>query len=282
MLTMDENQRVVETTLDRIVFFFRKHLYNVLLFVISVAFLFKDIIKIEESGKTLPEIIASSFMAFTVGTMLNVIMGKKGILAGKSTPHYIETMARYSQEINKTDEYIEKLDYFCDDKNNKRIKAAQIRVLRTERIKYDDFINKTMEEVCKTKKQIKCWKKAQNVKVQHLTADNLLSETDDRYEKGRKELTLAEYERSENRSDFIAKLGFAIIFGYFGVSIEWNYENMIWGAIQIGSWLLLGIGRYIQNYSYVTEVYKSKIHRKINFLVEFNTIMRKGGNNNEF
>ena len=279
---MDENQKVAETGVDRIVSFFRRHVYNVLLFVISIAFLFKDIIKIEESGKTLAEIIASSFMAFAIGTIFNVIMGKKGIIAGKNTPQYIETMVRYNQEINKTDDNIEKLDDFCDKKNEQRLKAVQIRILRTERIKYDDFVNKSMEEVCKTKEQRKCWVKAQKVKIQYLTADNLLSETDDRYERGKKELTLSEYEKHENRSDLISKLGFAIIFGYFGVSFVGNYENIIWGVLQIGSWLLMAIGRYIQNYSYVTEVYKSKIHRKINFLIEFNTTMRKGGKDNEF
>lgn len=273
--------QATETGLDKTVSFFKKHIYNVLLVVISIAFLFKDIIKIEETGKSLVEIIASSFLAFAIGTTFNIILGKKGIIAGKNTPQFIETMARYNQEIDKTDAYIEKLDDFCDKKNEQRIKTAQIKILRTERIKYDDFITKSMNEVCTTREQRRCWKRAQRVRIQYLTADNLLSETDERYEKGKKELTLNEYERHENRTDLISKIAFALIFGYFGVSFVGNYENIMWGAIQIGAWLLMAISRYIQNYSYVTDVYKSKIHRKINFLIEFNTTMRKGGTNNE-
>ena len=78
-----------ETGLDKTVSFFRKHVYNILLVVISVAFLFKDIIKIEETGKSIVEIIASSFLAFAIGTTFNVILGKKGIIAGKNTPQFI-------------------------------------------------------------------------------------------------------------------------------------------------------------------------------------------------
>lgn len=273
---MENVEKVAETGLDKTLTFFKRHIYNVLLVVISIAFLFKDIIRIEETGKSLVEIIASSFLAFAIGTTFNIILGKKGIIAGKNTPHFLETMKRYNQEIDKTDDYIEKLDEFCEKKNEQRIKTAQVKILRTERINYEDFLNKTMDEVCITKEQRKCWIKAQKVRIQYLTADNLLSETDDRYERGKKELTLNEYERSQNRSDLISKVAFALIFGYFGVTFVGNYENIMWGAIQIGAWLLMAISRYIQNYSYVTDVYKSKIHRKINFLIEFNTTMRKG------
>lgn len=271
------NDYATETGMDKTILFFRKHIYNILLVLIAVLFLFKDIIKIEESGKTVTEIIASGFMSFAIGTAFNLIFSKKGIIAGKATPTYIETMVRYNQEVEKTDDYIEKLDDFCEAKNAQRIKMAQIKILRTERIKYDDFVAKSMEEVCSTKQQVKCWMKAQRVRIQYLTADNLLSETDDRYEKGKKELTISEYERKQNTTDMISKLLFALIFGYFGVTFVGNYENIIWGAIQIGLWLLMAIGKYIQNYSYITDVYKSKIHRKINLLIEFNTVMKKGG-----
>lgn len=270
-----------ETKLDRTMGFFRKHIYNVLLVLISIAFLFKDIIKIEDTGKTLIEIIASSFLAFIFGMAFNIILGKKGIISGKNTQSFINTMIRYNAEIDKTDDYIEKLDGFCDIKNEQRIKKAQIKILRSERIKYDDFINKEMEEVCKNESQIKCWERAKKVKVQHLTPDNLLSETDERYEKGKKELTIAEYEKMQNAKDSATKIIFALIFGYFGVTFMGNIENIMWGIIQIGTWLLLAMMRYIKNYSYITDVYKSKIHRKINYLIEFNSLVRKEGNNGQ-
>lgn len=271
---MDNNY--AETTLDKTILFFRRHVYNILLFVIAVAFLFKDIVELQQSGKTLPEIVASAFISFAIGTAFNIILGKKGIIAGKNTQIYIDAITRYSLEIGKTDEYIDKLDDFCERKNEQRVKMAQLKILRTERIKYDDFINKPMEEVCATKQQRKCWRKALNVRIQHLTPDNLLSETDGRYERGKKELTLNEYEKRQNAQDALVKIVFAFIFGYYGVAFVGNKENIIWGALQIGIWLLMAILKYIQNYSYVTDVYKAKLHRKINYLIEFNTT-NKGG-----
>lgn len=270
-----------ETSLDKTIAFFRKHVYNILLFIIAVAFLFKDVVEIKQSGKTVPEIIASAFISFAIGTAFNIILGKKGILAGKSTTVYIDAITRYGQEINKTDDYIDKLDEFCEKKNEQRIKLAQLKILRMERIRYEDFASKTMNEVCVTRQQKKCWRRATKVKIQYLTPDNLLSETDDRYEKGKKELTLNEYEKRQNTQDAITKMAFAFIFGYYGVVFVGNRENIIWGALQIGIWLLMAILKYIQNYSYVTDVYKAKLHRKINLLIEFNTAHRKGGNQNE-
>lgn len=278
---MNEQMTVSETSTEKMLTFFRKNLYNILLVVIAILFLFKDIVIIEESGKSLWQIIASSAISFSMGTIFSVILAKKGILAGKATPVYINTMLMYNNEIEKTDDYIEKLDEFCEIKNEQRLKSAQVKILRKERIKYEDFINSTIDEVCKTPQQRKCWLKAQKVHIQYLTPDNLLSETDDRYEKGKKELTLSEYERRQNSFGALSKLLFALIFGYFAVSFAGNYENIIWGAIQIGLWLLMGIGKYIQNYSYVTDVHKSKIHRKINLLIEFNTTVRKGGKKDE-
>lgn len=275
------NENYAETTLDKTIIFFRKHIYNILLFIIAIAFLFKDVVEIKQSGKTVPEIIASAFLSFAIGTAFNVILGKKGILAGKNTPMYLDAISRYSQEINKTDEYIDKLDSFCEKKNEQRIKLAQIKILRRELIKYEDFISKPMNEVCATRQQRKCWRKAVNARIQYLTPDNLLSETDTRYERGKKELTLNEYEKRQNAQDSFTKIIFAFIFGYYGVTFVGNKENIIWGALQIGIWLLMAILKYIQNYSYVTDVYKSKLHRKINLLIEFNTTVNKEEGKNE-
>jgi hypothetical protein len=274
---MNEQQMTPETGIDKALVFFKKHIYNILLFVIAIAFLFKDVIEIKQSGKTIPEIIASAFISFAIGTAFNVILGKKGIIAGKNTKSFMDAMYRYSQEIEKTDEHIEKLDSFCEMKNEQRLRTAQIRILRKARIKYEDFMNKPMEEVCTNEEQIKYWDKAVKVRIQHITADNLLSETDERYEKGKKELTLTEYETKQNQQDAIVKIIFAIIFGYFGVAFVGNLESIIWGVIQISVWLLMAIVKYVKNYSYVTDVHKAKIHRKINLLIEFNMMNKKGG-----
>lgn len=276
---MKENEYERGTNLDKTIDFFKKNIYNILIFTISVVFIFKDVIQIKETGKTIPEIIASSVIAFIVGTSLSIIIGKKGLIAGQSTDSYKQMMNTYSREIERTNDNIDKLDDFCDIKNEKRIKKLQTYILLKARIKYDDFISKTMEEVCKTKEQIKIWKKAESVQIQLLTADNILSETDNRYEKGKKDLTLNEYERRTNAQDMIKKIIFALIFGYFGVAFTGGIENIVWGTVQISSWLIMALMNYIQNYTYVKEVYQSKIYRKINLLIEFNNTYKEGVKN---
>lgn len=266
-----------ENGLDKTLDFFKRNIYNILIFVISFVFIFKDVVQIQETGKTIPEIIASSVISFIVGTCLSIIVGKKGIIAGQNTESYRQMMNTYSIELERTNDNIDKLDDFCDIKNEKRIRKIQTHILRKARIRYEDFVTKTIEEVCKTKEQIKFWRKAEKVHIQLLTADNILSETDDRYEKGKKDLTLNEYERKTNTQDMVKKIIFALIFGYFGVTFTGNLENIIWGAVQISSWLIMALMNYIQNYTYVREVYQSKIYRKINLLIEFNNTYKNGG-----
>lgn len=269
---MEENN-----TLNKTVEFFKKNMYNLMLILVSVVFIFKDMILITKTGKQPIEILASSLISLAMGITFTSIMGRKGIAYAQSTISYINMMKTYANEIEKTNDNIDKLDDFLENKNEEKLKKAQINILRKQRIKYDDFINKNMNDVCLTDDEVKCWKKAINVKIQFLTADNVLSETDDRYDRGKKDLTLSQYVHRQDLTTLIQKIIFAIIFGYFTASaIQTNIANIIWGALQITIWLIFGLMTYIQNQNYVKNVYQQKIYRKINYLIEFNN-KYKGG-----
>lgn len=261
---------------NKFVEFIKKNLYNLILVVATGAFLIKDFIQIKESGRTIAEIIASTIISLAMGLAFKFILDKKGIIAGQSTDSYMNMMKAYENEIKKTDDHIDKLDEFCDKKNDLRIRIAQTRILRLQRIKYVDFIEKEKEEVCKTEEQKKSWDKAMRVKIHLLTPENLLSETDERYEKGKKEQSIVKYERNQKMSQTLSAVLFALIFGYFTVELVANWGNLLWSLIQVATWLFMGLMGYIQNYFYIKEVYQQKIYRKIMYLTEFN--MKKGEN----
>lgn len=267
------------TFTNKAINFIKNNILNFILFISCVAFIFKDMILIEESEKTLYEIFASGALSLVASYSIDLLLAKKGTLAGQNSKAYRNTMARYGEEIDKTDDYIDKLDDFCDAKNEQRIIRIQKKILRMERIKYDDFINKEKHEVCGTDKyKIKAWDKAMRVNIHMLSSDYLLSETDDRYEKGKKEKTLSQEESKSNFTKIGGKLIFAIIAGYFTVSLLWNEANLLWGVIQVAIWLIWGILSYIQRYLFVVNTYRQRIIRKTKYLIEFNTINKRGGN----
>lgn len=260
-----------QTNLDKTLDFFKRNIYNFILVIVSFIFIFKDIIQIEETGKSVLEIIADTAISFIMAMTFNFILGKKGIISAQKLQSYRNCMNTYSEEIEKTNDKIEHLEDFCEYKNNNKLKLIQKRILAKVCINYDDYINGKLETYALNKEQKKVLKKVKKISFYYLTPENLLSETDVRYEKGKKDMTLSEFEKSQNFQDTIFKIACALIFGYFGVSgLTGGLAEIIWGSIQVGLWLIMGLCKYVQNYSYVKDVYQQKIYRKINILIEFN------------
>ena len=265
-----------KSTAEKIGDFFKKNIYNMVLLLVSVVFIFKDLVLLETGVKPIEQIISDGLIAFVMGMAFNIILGKKGVLAAQATKEYIDTMWAYGKQVEATDDKVNMLDDFCEKKNEARIARFQTRILSRGRIKYDDFVNKGMLEICIDKYQKKYYKKAKRVKIHMITPDNLLSETDASYEKGEKEISLHEYETKKNFKDAGSKVLFALIFGYFSVSgINSDMSAVLWGTVQLAIWLVMGLLSYIQNYTFVKDVYRQKIIRKTNLLAEFNSTYKK-------
>lgn len=279
---MDENLVYEEekNSADKFFEFMKNNVLNFLLVIIYGLFIFRDVVQIHESGRTILEIIANTFIAWFMGVCTSTIMRRKGQAKAMTENSYKNMQKTYDGEIEKADDHIDVLDDFCDEKNEIRYIKAQKIVLRRQRIKYDDFANKEKNEVCKTKEQEKCWDRALRVKIQLITPENLLSETDTKYEKGKKEETLNEKNTKSFLKDSYSKAFMALIFGYFAVSIVLG-TGILWSCIQVSIWLIWGIVSYLQDYFYIKQVYQQKIYRKIKYLKEFNNnyVAKKGEKN---
>ena len=283
MENMTDDKVYIKEEENKFVEFLKKNFLNFLIAIVVIVFLTKDLITIQESGKTVLEIIANSIVNLIVGQLIKNLFSQKGSNAGFNSKSYKKKIERYGEEIEKTDPYIDKLDDFCDKKNEQRIQKAQKHILRPARIKYEDFLNKTKEEVCRDKKQFKIWNKAQGVQIQIITPENLVSETDPRYEKGKKEESLKQHKTKEAILSLIIATLISIIFGYFVPELNKDaLAGLLWNLIQVAIWLAFGIISFYQEYTYITVDYSQRILRKTTYLIEFNTTMRneKGGTYN--
>ena len=135
--------------------FIKRNAINLILGFSCLLFVFKDILQIQESNKSILEIIATGIIAMVMSTYISILLGRKGILAGQECDLFVKTMNRYNKEVSKTDANIDKLDGFCEDETEKNLAIVQKKILRQGRIKYDDFRDKNMLEVCKSEDQIK-------------------------------------------------------------------------------------------------------------------------------
>ena len=268
-----------ETNDNKVIEFMKKYVLDFLIALVILIFLFKDLIEIEKSGKTLIEIIANSIVNLIVGQLIKNLFAEKGTNAGFESPNYVKMNKRYGEEIDKCDSRLDKLDDFCDKKNEQRIIKVQKHILRPARIKYEDFMTKDKFEICKTKTQEKIWDKAMNAKIQMITPENLVSETDSRYEKGKKEESLKVHKAKNGAKGFIIAALLGVIFGYFVPALNNNaLAGLLWNLVQVAIWLAFGIITYYQEYRYITVDYSQRILRKITYLVEFNN--EKGAEQN--
>lgn len=260
-----------ETNDNKVIEFMKKYVLDFLIALVILIFLFKDLIEIEKSGKTLVEIIANSIVNLIVGQLIKNLFAEKGTNAGFMSPSYVRMNKRYGEEIDKCDSKLDQLDDFCDKKNEQRIIKVQKHILRPARIKYEDFMTKEKYDVCKNKTQEKIWEKAMNVKIQMITPENLVSETDSRYEKGKKEESLKVHKAKNGAKGFIIAALLGVIFGYFVPALNNNaLAGLLWNLVQVAIWLAFGIITYYQEYRYITVDYSQRVLRKITYLVEFN------------
>ena len=262
---------VMEEESSKFIEFLKRNVLNFLITGVVAIFLTKDLVEIERSGKTIVEIIANSVVNLVVGQLIKNLFLQKGSNAGFSSRRYVNMMNTYSKEIEKTDVRINKLDDFCDYKNEQRIVKAQKQILRIARIKYDDFLTKEKKEMCKTKQQEQAWEKAESVKIQLITPENLLSETDTRYDGGKKDESLKAHRAKVASKSFVIATGISVIFGYFVPRLNNNMlAGLIWNLVQVAIWLAFGIIAYYQEYTFITNDYSQRTLRKIAYLVEFN------------
>ena len=78
-----------KTKTDKIGDFIKDNIINFVLILVCVVYIFKGVIEIVETGKTISEIIADGFIMFLVSFGIKIILRKKGLNNGYNSPLFI-------------------------------------------------------------------------------------------------------------------------------------------------------------------------------------------------
>lgn len=271
------------TRTDKIGNFIRENIINFVLILICVVYVFKGIIDVVESGKTIQEIIADAFIVFVVSFSIKVVLRKKGLNNGFISNIFLATCNDYGESIKEISPNIELVDYFCKDENEERLKLKQKQYLLRNAISYDEFLShkytiKPVKKLFTTKEEYKreiekfnCCKKARNLNVFQYTS-KLITNAYDSFsdEEGLLKATTKKYQKKSTISNFFVGILCAILFGYFtfkeGV-FSWN--GLIWSSLQISIYLILGLIEYLNAYEFVTKTLREKIKRIIVIIDKF-------------
>lgn len=79
----------------------RHNVENIILVFICAIYIFRGVAEIEESGKTVLEILADGAIALLCGYLIKGIMGRKGILKGLTSPKFVATTNAYGKRKKK-------------------------------------------------------------------------------------------------------------------------------------------------------------------------------------
>jgi hypothetical protein len=236
-------------------------------------------ITIEQTGKSVWQIVVDGILAFFIGIFINRAFEFQGIMNGDGVDVVKITVGRHIEMVDAVSPYIDRLEAWCDKKNHEALRTQRTRILAEKGMKYSDYFTdegmtrdfKVNEEALKSiytrqieKTRIKCYYKALSLKLTPLTASVLTSEggkAGDPYYLGRSK---PEYTKDTSKEDVITKTVFALIFGYFGVSLIENpsVADIIWKGLQVVLFVMMGSIRKYKAYGYVTEEFCGRITKK--------------------
>lgn len=262
--------------------FLTEYLYGIIVGVLTIIYIVRSLIGIGKSGKTVEEIIADAVISFIIGFTVSKLLASQGMRDGLNKDNVIKTVMLHGDKVGKITPYINYLDAFCEEKNEKIKVREQTRILAGESIRYKDFVNefyavrergefvyKEFHELPKKKK--KAINKAKRLKLSILASSSLTTEgskAKDPFNFGK---TTKEFMRTRDAWQIVTKIGMAVIFGYFGFTLlkDKALENVLGAIVQMGTFLAVGMLAYIKSFMFITVDYRRGIIQKIDLIDEF-------------
>ena len=258
----------------------------IVVFIVAIAYLFYGLIEIDETGKTVTEIIMASGIAFMVGYSITQLLLLQGLIWGNKDQSVIDTKKAHGKTIASISDDIELLDYFCEDKTKDTIRIARISILSRVGLKYANFFDENGDVIEENinipisndeiiEKRNKTKRKAINdaiyVKIEPLTTDSLTTDNgviNNPYKFHDNQQT---YQKKSAQKGAIMKVIMGIGFGYYGIELirDFNWGYVLYTAIQLAIFLLNGGIRLIVAWFYVTDTLRQDRVKKINSLEQF-------------
>ena len=271
--------------------FFKQNIGYYIVALVSIVYIATAFITVDETGKTIGEIIADTAVVFFLGLFINRVFDLQGMMNGDRDERVQMAIVTHGETVVKISPYIDRLDEWCKLKNEENLKVQRTRVLASEGMRYEDYFNedgsakdfKPDEEKLKNKTlrktekaRIRCFKKALHLKLTPITAGALTSEggkKQDPYNFGR---TKGQYETQTSVRDIITKICIAGIFGYYGVRLiqDFNYATLIWNGLQVVIFLIMGCIKMYNSFMFVTGEYRTRIVNKTNNLEMFHNYIQ--------
>lgn len=269
---------------NKIIDALKKNIGNIITALICLIYLATSIVHIEESGRTVLQIIGESSIYFVMSSVVSKALSIQGQLIGESNPLVIATNELHSAIVVRISDYLDLLDGWCVIKNKENLKNQRLKILAINGMKYCDYFDedgnaKPFEFKVPTNKKekriqdakYKAYCKALKLKLTQLTASELTSESsnkNDIYNFGR---TRLQYGIQSTAIGLVWKIVLSFAVGYYGIKLveDFSYANLIWKSLQVIAMLSFGLISLLQAVLFVVHELRSRTVRRIDILQMF-------------
>ena len=259
-------------------------------FLVSMIYIATAFVDIDHNEKTVGQIIADGVVTFFLGILINRIFDMQGMMNGDRDVRVLNTVKLHGETVTRIAPFLDRLEDWCEEQNRQARVTVRKKFLMRQGIRYDDFFDEDgfpkpyVFVECKDKRAKKMerrrwmiYQRAVYMKLTPLNAGMLISDggrQDDPYYFGR---TKAEYEKTTFKKDVVSKVVFAMVCGYYGVTLaqDFSYARLIWTALQVGIFLIMGVVKMYQSYIFVTDEYRGRIVKKVDTLQRFEIFINK-------
>ena len=276
--------------------FIIKNIGIILTVLISVLYVFKGFYSLEESGKTVYEILGDGALSALVGFCISALLRQTGINYGNDDIEVLRTRSAHAKKTDEISPYMNLLDDFCELENKRVLREMRTRILAPQGLKYGDYFDedgffvkeyvpkekelasKELEKEYKRKIRLdkRALRRAQRLELTPLDSAALTSEgakvSDPFYYK-----TNREYTHERSKSQIISKVLCGIVFGCYTFRFlqEATWQSLMWTALQVTLYLVFGAVEMLDAYMFVKTEGKGSILRKIDELEKFNAYVKE-------
>ena len=252
---------------QKVTIFVKNNMTNIVLILISLAYIFYGMLSVERTGKTIDEIIGGGALSALTGFFIKVLRGNSGITDGMISPVFIAKTNAYGEKKVEISPYIDELPQFCNYKNEARLKQKQSEFLAKYAMKYELFVNGYYDND-PTKQEI--LEKARKIKIYQYTPVTFTNAYDNAVEEEELlSVNVDKYKKKNNRLKIVLTIICGLLFGYYTVGKDFDWANVAWAAFQVSLYLIMGQIDYNNSYYFVTQTLRGKIERVISILDEF-------------
>lgn len=260
--------------------FLSAHIVDMAIIFVCFVYIFAELINIKTTGKTIPQILWDGGRAFLLSFSLSQIFGIKGIKTAEKSEKVLQTDTLLAEKIIASEPHISVMDEWCEKKTLTTLERIRRSILAKVGIRYEDVfdddgnskeyvIKDTVKKIQKRKE--KALHKALCINITNLTSTWLMSAEENEEDPYNHNKTKNWYLTKKAITDLVSKIFVFIIVGSFTVEAfrDFNYAKLIWGAIQVATYLLFSVLSYLKSYDFVMDELRGQKIKRINLLNEF-------------